>query len=79
MCLANIGPRSNPAGSNKKSFGSGKETLRLRANGPARVEEAVSRSLLRKSLYQNDAVFRVLIEPVLLFQKMCGECNILLA
>lgn len=38
---ANIGPRTNP-GTAKKSFGSGKETLRLRANGPARVEEAVS-------------------------------------
>jgi hypothetical protein len=38
---ANIGPRTNP-GTAKKSYGSGKETLRLRANGPARVEEAVS-------------------------------------
>ncbi len=39
--IANIGPRTNP-GTAKKSYGSGKETLRLRANGPARVEEAVS-------------------------------------
>jgi len=37
--FSNIGPRSNP-GTTKKAFGSGKETLRLRANGPARVEEA---------------------------------------
>lgn len=39
--VANIGPRSNPNAA-KKAYGSGKETLRLRANGPARVEEAVS-------------------------------------
>nr|CAH0103556.1 unnamed protein product [Daphnia galeata] len=37
--FSNIGPRTNP-GTAKKSYGSGKETLRLRANGPARVEEA---------------------------------------
>lgn len=43
--VANIGPRTNP-GTAKKSYGSGKETLRLRANGPARVEEAVSLIIL---------------------------------
>merc|ERR1712071_524911 len=36
--FSNIGPRSNP-GTTKKAFGSGKETLRLRANGPACVEQ----------------------------------------
>jgi len=38
--FSNIGPRTNPNSSGKKAFGSGKETLRLRANGPAQVEEA---------------------------------------
>ena len=38
---ANIGPRTNPGSNKKAAYGSGKETLRLRANGPARVEEAV--------------------------------------
>jgi len=38
--FSNIGPRSNPGTTKKAGFGSGKETLRLRANGPACVEEA---------------------------------------
>ena len=36
---ANIGPRSGPGSGKKASYGSGKQTLRLRANGPAQVEE----------------------------------------
>ena len=36
---ANIGPRSGPGTGKKASYGSGKQTLRLRANGPAEVEE----------------------------------------
>jgi len=36
---ANIGPRSGPGAGKKASYGSGKQTLRLRANGPAAVEE----------------------------------------
>jgi hypothetical protein len=40
---ANIGPRTDPrAGTKKTGYGSGKETLRLRANAPATVQEAVS-------------------------------------
>jgi len=38
--FANIGPRSDPRAGKKAGYGSGKATLRLRANGPARVEEA---------------------------------------
>ena len=34
---ANIGPRSGGGG--KKSFGSGRQTLRFKANGSAKVEE----------------------------------------
>lgn len=37
--FANIGPRSGPGAGKKASYGSGKQTLRLRANGPAAVEE----------------------------------------
>eukprot|EP00088_Acartia_fossae_P036817 TRINITY_DN38008_c0_g1_i1.p1 TRINITY_DN38008_c0_g1~~TRINITY_DN38008_c0_g1_i1.p1 ORF type:complete len:288 (-),score=96.35 TRINITY_DN38008_c0_g1_i1:86-841(-) len=37
--FANIGPRSGPGSGKKASYGSGKQTLRLRANGPAQVEE----------------------------------------
>jgi len=37
--FANIGPRSGPGTGKKASYGSGKQTLRLRANGPAEVEE----------------------------------------
>ena len=40
ICIsANIGPRSGPGSGKKASYGSGKQTLRLRANGPAQVEE----------------------------------------
>lgn len=38
--FANIGPRSDPRAGKKAGYGSGKATLRLRANGQARVEEA---------------------------------------
>ncbi|XP_013789829.2 PDZ domain-containing protein GIPC1-like [Limulus polyphemus] len=38
--FSHIGPRAGPGGSGKKSYGSGKETLRLRSKGPATVEEA---------------------------------------
>lgn len=37
--FSNIGPRSNPGNGKKASYGSGKQTLRLKANGPAQVEE----------------------------------------
>lgn len=37
--FANIGPRSGPGAGKKASYGSGKQTLRLRANGPAEVGE----------------------------------------
>ncbi|XP_014669861.1 PREDICTED: PDZ domain-containing protein GIPC3-like [Priapulus caudatus] len=35
-----IGPRSNPGKSKSGKLGTGKETLRLRSNGPAKVEQA---------------------------------------
>ncbi|XP_037086944.1 PDZ domain-containing protein GIPC3-like [Pollicipes pollicipes] len=38
--FANIGPRSDPRAGKKAGYGSGKATLRLRANGPARLEDA---------------------------------------
>lgn len=39
--FANIGPRTDPrSGKKNSSYGSGKETLRLRSKGPATVEEA---------------------------------------
>ena len=56
--LANIGPRTNP-GSGKKAYGSGKETLRLRANGPARVEEAVSACRGRKRTLRKNMMITV--------------------
>jgi len=37
--FGNIGPRSGVGTGKKTSYGSGKQTLRLRANGPAEVEE----------------------------------------
>jgi len=37
--FGNIGPRSGAGTGKKASYGSGKQTLRLRANGPAEVEE----------------------------------------
>ncbi|XP_023321134.1 PDZ domain-containing protein GIPC1 [Eurytemora carolleeae] len=40
--FGNIGPRSGPGAGKKASYGSGKQTLRLRANGPAEVEEVSS-------------------------------------
>ncbi|MPC90899.1 PDZ domain-containing protein GIPC2 [Portunus trituberculatus] len=47
MCLtschvssANIGPRTDPRASGKKGYGSGKQTLRFKANGQAEVEDA---------------------------------------
>lgn len=39
---ANIGPRSDPRKTKKANYGSGKETLRLRANGEAQIEDEVS-------------------------------------
>ncbi|XP_037070619.1 PDZ domain-containing protein GIPC3-like [Pollicipes pollicipes] len=38
--FANIGPRSGPKTGKATGYGSGKATLRLRANGPARIEQA---------------------------------------
>lgn len=38
--FANIGPRTDPRSNKKGSYGSGKETLRLRSKGPATVQEA---------------------------------------
>lgn len=37
-----IGPRNGTRGNTKKNYGSGKETLRFKANGNAAVEEQVS-------------------------------------
>lgn len=38
-----IGPRSGPKGGNKKGgYGSGKETLRFKANGNAAIEDEVA-------------------------------------
>ena len=36
---ANIGPRSGPGSGKKASYGSGKQTLRLKSNGTAAIEE----------------------------------------
>lgn len=36
-----IGPRNGSRGSNKKGYGSGKETLRFKANGNASIENEV--------------------------------------
>lgn len=41
-----IGPRNGARGSNKKGYGSGKETLRFKANGNAAIEdEVISRGI----------------------------------
>ena len=40
--IANIGPRTDPRAGGKKGYGSGKQTLRFKANGQAEVEDAVS-------------------------------------
>jgi len=40
--FANIGPRSGPGAGKKASYGSGKQTLRLKSNGTAEVEEVDS-------------------------------------
>lgn len=37
--FANIGPRTDPRASGRKNFGSGKQTLRFKANGKAEVED----------------------------------------
>ena len=37
--LANIGPRTGGTGGKKQGYGTGRQTLRFRANGPAKVEE----------------------------------------
>ena len=36
---ANIGPRNGGPGGKKQGYGTGRQTLRFRANGPAKVEE----------------------------------------
>ena len=36
---ANIGPRNGGTGGKKQGYGTGRQTLRFRANGPAKVEE----------------------------------------
>ncbi|MCL4132984.1 UNVERIFIED_CONTAM: hypothetical protein GTU68_032083, partial [Idotea baltica] len=38
--FSNIGPRTDPRSSTRKSYGSGKQTLRFKANGQAEVEDA---------------------------------------
>ncbi|KAL7639022.1 UNVERIFIED_CONTAM: hypothetical protein RMT77_010556 [Armadillidium vulgare] len=38
--FANIGPRTDPRSSTRKNYGSGKQTLRFKANGQAQVEDA---------------------------------------
>jgi len=37
--FANIGPRNGGTGGKKQGYGSGRQTLRFKANGPAKVEE----------------------------------------
>lgn len=37
--FANIGPRNGGPGGKKQGYGSGRQTLRFKANGPAKVEE----------------------------------------
>ena len=39
LLTANIGPRNGGTGGKKQSYGSGRQTLRFKANGPAKVEE----------------------------------------
>ena len=39
ILLVNIGPRSGGGAGKKASYGSGKQTLRLKSNGTASVEE----------------------------------------
>lgn len=42
-----IGPRNGPKGSAKKGgYGSGKETLRFKANGNATIEDVVNKSMV---------------------------------
>lgn len=38
-----IAPRNGPKGNKKQGYGSGKETLRFKANGNAAIEDEVSR------------------------------------
>ena len=46
-----IGPRSGPGAGKKASYGSGKQTLRLKANGTAAIEEVDnSRSLAEENI-----------------------------
>lgn len=50
-----IAPRPGPKGSYKKGFGTGKETLRFKANGNATIEDEVSQRLwnsLWKSIFK---------------------------
>lgn len=48
--IAHIGPRSGGGSKKSSSYGTGKETLRLRSKGPATVEDAVSSYLKHSSL-----------------------------
>ena len=46
-----IGPRSGPGAGKKAGYGSGKQTLRLKANGTAAIEEVDnSRSLAEENI-----------------------------
>ena len=54
MCkniLGAIGPRSGPGSGKKASYGSGKQTLRLKANGTAAIEDVDnSRTLAEENI-----------------------------
>jgi len=48
--VANIGPKSDGKKGKGKAYGSGKETLRFRSNGPV-IEEAVRFSKMFSNLF----------------------------
>lgn len=49
--LGAIGPRSGPGAGKKAGYGSGKQTLRLKANGTAAIEEVDnSRTLAEENI-----------------------------
>lgn len=64
-----IGPRNGSKGSSKKGYGSGKETLRFKANGNAAVEEQVSVSInhIFKYIFFSFSPFDSIIFALLFF------------
>lgn len=51
-----IGPRNGSKGNSKKGYGSGKETLRFKANGNASIEDEVCLKFKRTSIEWNVAI-----------------------